>query len=146
MKIQEQIELPEPTTPGGSYKSVNIRGKIAYVAVQFPIRNGEYQFLGTLGITLSQEHGYEAMKLCALNVISQIEKHVGIENLEGLNEIDAYYVAHPDWDEAPKVVNGASDTFLEVLGAKGEHARSIFGVQKLPRNFCVGLKASFTLK
>ena len=34
------LELPEVSTPGGSYVSVNIRGNIAYIAIQFPILNG----------------------------------------------------------------------------------------------------------
>ncbi|MDO1501634.1 hypothetical protein Q2T40_15980 [Winogradskyella maritima] len=31
------LSLPKASAPGGSYKSVNIRGKVAYIAIQFPI-------------------------------------------------------------------------------------------------------------
>lgn len=139
-------ELPDITSPGGSYQSVNTRGKIAYIAIQFPIRNGEFLYLGRLGDELSTEDGYKAMELCALNVLAQIEHKIGFEKLDGINHLDAYFQAGEDWDDSPKVVNGASDLLVNVLGEKGQHSRAIFGVHKLPRNFSVGLTVTVTIK
>lgn len=140
------LELPNVSTPGGSYVSVNVRGNIAYVAIQFPILNEEYLYQGRLGDEVSTEEGYQAMELCALNVLAQIDKKVGFDRLVGLNHIDAYFQSGADWDDSPIVVNGASDLFAKVLEEKGQHTRAIFGVEKLPRNFSVGLTASFTIK
>lgn len=150
MNITERLEkyglvLPEISVPGGNYVSVNVRGKIAYVAIQFPILNEEFLFQGRLGDTLNTVEGIKAMELCALNVIAQIERKVGFENVLGLNHIDAYFQAFEKWDDSPEVVNGASDLFVNVLGEQGTHSRSIFGVESLPRDFSVGLKSSFTL-
>lgn len=142
---QLNFQLPEVSTPGGSYQSVNVRGGIAYVAIQFPIWNGEFRFQGKFGDNLTTEDGYKAAALCALNVIAQIEEKIGFEQVEGLNHIDVYYVGDGSWDEAPKAVNGASDLFAKVLVDKGKHSRAIFGVAHLPRNFSIGLTASFTL-
>lgn len=142
---QLQIQLPEVSTPGGSYVSVNIRGQIAYIAIQFPIRNGNYHYQGRLGEDISTDQGYQAMELCALNVLAQVNEKIGFDKIAGLNHIDAYFQSGQDWDESPLVVNGASDLFLKVLEEKGQHSRAIFGVEKLPRNFSVGLTASFTL-
>lgn len=141
-----KLELPEVSTPGGSYVSVNVRGNIAYVAIQFPIKNGDFFYQGRLGKELSTEDGYKAMEMCALNVLSQIDKKVGFEKVVGLNHMDVYFQAGENWDEAPKVVDGASDLFLKVLGEKGRHSRAIFGAQKLPFNFSVGLTTSFTIQ
>nr|WP_298926473.1 RidA family protein [uncultured Allomuricauda sp.] len=141
-----KLELPEVSTPGGSYVSVNIRGNIAYVAIQFPIKNGDFFYQGRLGKELSTEEGYKAMEMCALNVLAQIDKKVGFEKVVGLNHMDVYFQAGENWDEAPKVVDGASDLFLKVLGEQGRHSRAIFGVQKLPFNFSVGLTTSFTIQ
>ena len=140
------LELPEVSVPGGNYVSVNIRGNIAYVAIQFPIEDGSYLYQGRLGDKITTAEGYEAMKLSALNVIAQIEAKVGFDNVIGLNHIDAYFQAGKNWDESPEVVNGASDLFVNLLGDKGIHSRAIFGVDTLPRNFSVGLTASFTIK
>lgn len=140
------ITLPEASTPGGSYVSVNIRANIAYIAIQFPIRNEEFLFQGRLGLDISTEEGYEAMKLCALNVLAQVNEKIGFDQIIGLNHIDAYFQAADNWDDSPIVVNGASDIFKSILEEKGVHSRAIFGVEKLPRNFSVGLTATFTLK
>ncbi|MEO1023127.1 MAG: RidA family protein [Bacteroidota bacterium] len=145
-KLREQnLELPDVSTPGGSYQSVNVRGSVAYVAIQFPIRNGEFLYQGRLGDERTTEDGIKAMELSAVNVIAQIHSKIGFDRIEGLNHLDAYYTSVDGWDEAPVVVNGASDLFLNVLGEKGRHSRAIFGVHHLPRNFCVGLTTSFTL-
>lgn len=141
-----RYKLPNTSTPGGSYVSVNIRKNVAYIAIQFPILNEEYLFQGRLGTDLTTEDGYKAMELCALNVLAQMDKKVGFEKVIGLNHIDAYFQSAGNWDDSPIVVNGASDLFVKILEDKGEHSRAIFGVDKLPRNFSVGLTASFTIK
>jgi len=41
----------------------------------------------------------------------------------------------------PKVVNGASDTFVAVLGEKGKHSRSAVGTNALPLNVPVEIEA-----
>lgn len=141
-----QLELPDVSTPGGSYVSVNVRGNIAYVAIQFPIWNEAFKYQGRLGSDVSTEDGFKAMELCGLNVLAQVESKIGFDKLVGLNHIDAYYQSESDWDDAPKVVNGASDLFVNVLEDRGTHSRAIFGVHKLPRNFSVGLTATFTIQ
>jgi enamine deaminase RidA (YjgF/YER057c/UK114 family) len=151
MNIEEKLKafnlkLPKVTAPGGSYASVNIRANIAYVAIQFPILNGEFLYQGRLGKELTTDDGYKAMELCALNVLAQVDKKIGFDKVIGLNHIDAYFQADSDWDDSPKIVNGASDLFMKILGDKGIHARAIFGVHKLPRNFSVGLTTTFTIE
>ncbi len=140
------LELLEASTPGGAYTSVNVRGNIVYVAIQFPIKNGEYLYQGRLGDEITTEQGYRAMQFAALNVIIQVETKIGFDKIEGLNHIDAYYQSNDNWDDAPKVVDGASELFVNVLEEKGAHSRAIFGVHNLPRNFCVGLTTSFTIQ
>ena len=140
------LKLPEISTPGGSYVSVNVRANIAYIAIQFPILSEEYLYQGRLGKELTTEEGYKAMQLCALNVLAQVENKIGFDKIVGLNHMDAYFQSDANWDDSPIVVNGASDLFVKVLEDKGKHSRAIFGVEKLPRNFSVGLTASFTIE
>ncbi|MBP0905052.1 RidA family protein [Mariniflexile gromovii] len=139
------IQLPNIPEPGGNYKSVEIRGNVGYVAIQFPIHNGINCHQGKLGKELSTNDGYLAMRLCALNVLAQINQYVSYNKLEGLNHVFAYYRCSNEWDDGPLVVNGASDLFNEVLKDKGSHSRTLFGVCSLPRNFSVGLTATFTI-
>ncbi len=146
-KLQEwQLELPIPSTPGGSYSPVNIRGKVAYIAIQFPIINNALMYTGRFGENLTTEDGYKAMQQAALNVLSQVQDKIGFDKIEGLNHMDAYYQSGENWNEAPQVVDGASDLFLHLLGTKGTHSRAIFGVHKLYGNLSVGITCHFTLK
>lgn len=150
MTIQEKVSalgltLPELSKPGGNYIPLNIRGNIAYIAIQLPKQGNKFLYKGRVGEELTTEDGYKAMQLCALNVLAHIEHAIGLDNIVGLNHLDAYFQATPEWDEAPKIVDGASDLFVAVLGEKGRHSRGVFGVDKLPRNFAAGITCSFTI-
>ena len=46
----------------------------------------------------------------------------------------------PEFNEHPKVLNGLSDLFVEVLGERGRHARSAIGSNQLPFNCCVEIE------
>ena len=139
------ISFGEIPKPGGSYVAVNIRGNQAYVAIQLPIKDDKFYYIGRLGNDLTTEDGYEAAKMAATNVLLQINKFVGFDRLVGMNHADIYYQVYKDWDEGPRVADGASDLFLNVLGDKGQHTRAIIGVERLPRGFSVALVTSFTI-
>lgn len=139
------LELPIPTKPGGNYVSANIRNNIAFIAIQFPILNNQCLYQGKLGKELSTHDGYKALGICALNVLSQIATISSIDQLVGLNHLDIYFQAAAEWDEGPRLADGASDLFVQVLANKGRHSRAIFGVERLPRNFSVGLTATCTI-
>lgn len=145
-KLKEMgIEIVEPPKPGGSYSSVNIRGNIAYVAIQFPKKADQFYFTGRLGKELNLKEGYKAASLTANNVLMQIGKYVGFDSIAGLNHLDIYYQAYGPWDEAPQMADGASNLLTQVLGSQGNHSRSLVGVERLPKNFCIGIVSSFTL-
>ena len=144
--LKLNLEFPEVSVPGGNYVSVNLRGNIAYIAIQFPILNEKYLYQGRLGYDITTEEGYEAMKICALNVMALVDKYIGFDKIIGLNHLDAYFQSVSSWDDSPIIVNGASDLFVQLLEDKGRHSRAIFGVQNLPRNFCAGLTATLTVE
>lgn len=140
------ISFGEIPKPGGSYVAVNIRGNIAYVAIQLPIKDNKFYYIGRLGSDLTTEDGHEAAKMAATNVLLQINKFIGFDRLVGMNHADIYYQVYKDWDEGPRVADGASNLFLNVLGELGQHTRAIIGVERLPRGFSVALVTSFTIK
>jgi enamine deaminase RidA (YjgF/YER057c/UK114 family) len=45
----------------------------------------------------------------------------------------------------PEVINGASDTFVQVFGDAGKHARAAVGAGSLPRNVAVEVEAIFEI-
>ena len=54
--------------------------------------------------------------------------------------------AEPDFADHPKVINGCSDLFVEVLGDAGRHARSAIGVGSLPNRMMVEIEAIFLVR
>jgi len=46
----------------------------------------------------------------------------------------------PDFEDQPKVINGASDLLVELFGEKGKHARSAVGMNALPSNISVEIE------
>ena len=49
--------------------------------------------------------------------------------------------AVPTFGDHPKVINGCSDLFVNVLGDAGRHARSAVGMGSLPGNISVEIEA-----
>ncbi len=143
---KQGLSLPNAPKPGGHYESVRIVDKVAYVAIQFPFVNDKLAYQGRLGSNLTTQDGYHAAQLCALNVLSQINKYVGFDNILSLNMVEAYMLTVDEWDDFPKVLDGASELFLSILGDAGRHARALYGVHRLPMNCPIALTTSFTLK
>ncbi|MEP7257742.1 MAG: RidA family protein [Flavitalea sp.] len=139
-------DVNDVPSPGGAYVALNIRGTTATVAIQCPLDHKKLLYTGVLGKDITTDEGYQAAKICALNVLKQVNRYVQEDDLVGLNHVDIMYQCTQDWEDGPLVANGASDLFLEVLGEKGIHTRSISGVFRLPRQFCVAIVASFTVK
>lgn len=139
------IDLNDLPKPGGAYVAVNIRQSNGSVAIQLPISNGNFQYQGILGKDLTTEEGFRAARLCAINVVKQIATYADASRFEGINHVQIFYRCTEEWDEAPRVADGASLLLNEIFQEKGTHTRSIYAVSKLPRNFSVGLCVTFTM-
>jgi enamine deaminase RidA (YjgF/YER057c/UK114 family) len=48
--------------------------------------------------------------------------------------------AEPEFRDHPKVINGCSDLFVQVLGERGKHARSAVGMGSLPMGIPVEIE------
>lgn len=134
------VVLPVPPRPGGAYEPTTRCGNMLFVAAQFPIQDGSLRYCGRLGDDLSEEDGYAAARLAAINVLAQIHQALGgWERLRGLVRLDGYLQTTPDFGRHARVLDGASELFNEVLGEKGRHVRTICGQVSLPRNLPVEL-------
>jgi enamine deaminase RidA (YjgF/YER057c/UK114 family) len=139
------LALPTPPNPGGAYEAVHVQGGVAYVAIQFPVVNGEWRWRGRLGREISTRDGYEAARACAMNVLAQLQLRPGLDRIVGLNRVEASMLVADGWEEFAKVLDGASHLFLEVLGDRGRHARSLAGVARLPRDVPIALTVTATI-
>ena len=135
------VTLPDAPAPAANYVPAVLSGSTIYVSGQLPVgANGLVK--GTLGAGVSVEDGYEAAKLCAINILAQAKKAAGdLERIVRVVKISGFVASAPDFFDQPKVVNGASDFLAEALGEKGRHARSAVGVAALPLGAAVEVEA-----
>jgi enamine deaminase RidA (YjgF/YER057c/UK114 family) len=134
------LQLPAPPRAAGKYRPVMLAGGLLFVAGQIPLLDGEVRYKGRVGIELSEAEAGEAARLTALNVLAQIKAALdGFNRLVSLIRVEGYVSSSPDWTDQPRVLDYASDLFVEGLGDKGSHVRSAFGVHRLPLNASVEL-------
>jgi len=132
------IEIPTPPSPVGSYVPIIQEGGLAYLAGQDPLKDGKIQYIGKLGSEFSVEEGYEAAKLCAINLLAVLKAYLGdLARVRRIVKVVGYVNSAPGFNDQPAVVNGASDIFVQVFGDNGKHARSAIGVNELPGNIAV---------
>ncbi len=94
------------------------------------------------GADVSVEAGQAAAKLCALNILAQAKAALGsLERVKQVVKLTGFVNSAPGFGDHPKVVNGASDLMVEVLGDKGRHTRAAVGVSGLPLNSAVEVDA-----
>lgn len=147
-KLQEMgLSLPSAAAPAANYVPWTISGKIVHVSGQLPMRDGKVGVLGKLGQDVDIEAGQEAARLCALNLLAQLKAACGgdLEKATRCLRLGGFVNAAPDFTDHPKVINGASDLIVAVMGDGGRHARFAVGVAGLPFGAAVEVDATFEL-
>ena len=141
------LQLPSAPKPAGNYTAWVRAGNLLFLSGQFPIENGTLRYLGRVGAELSEQDGYAAARLAALNVLAQIHAALGsFDNFEQLVRVEGHVASAPGWSNAPKVPDGASDLFVEVLGERGRHTRSALTPASLPLNLAIELVVTAAIK
>lgn len=134
------LELSAPPRPAGNYQPWILQDSWLVLSGQFPIVNGELRYRGRVGTELTESQGREAAALAALNVLAQIRAALGgFGRLSTLLRVEGHVASAPDWNNAPRVLDGASDLFVAVLGDRGRHTRTAFTPPQLPLNLSVEL-------
>jgi len=137
-----KIELPKAAAPVANYVPAVQVGNILFVSGQVTFWNGELKYVGKVGKEVSLEDGRAAARLCALNVLAQAQAQLGsLDRVKRVAMVQGFVNAVPEFTDHPKVVNGASDLFVEVFGDAGKHARFAVGAGSLPVNVAVEVAA-----
>lgn len=137
--------MPEAATPVASYVQTRLVAigdgrSLLYVAGQI-CRDGADVMTGRCSDEVSVEEGNRRARLCGLGVLAQIDQAVGLDNVVELAQVVGFVRSHDGFTEQPGVVNGASDLFVEVFGARGKHTRAAVGTNALPLGATVEIAA-----
>ena len=140
------VKLPAAAKPGGNYVPAVVTGNLVFMAGQLPYRDGKIAVTGKLGAGVAVEQGYEAAKLCALNLLAQLKAEIGdLDRVRRCVRIGGFVNCTPDFADHPKVSNGASDLMALAFGDAGRHARTTVGMAALPAGASVEIEAVFEI-
>ena len=141
------IELPKPSAPAANYIPFVITGKLIYVSGQVPVINGKLNYVGTLGDNLSVDEGYQAARICGLNLISHVHIATGkqLNRVKHVIKLGGFVNSTTTFTDQPKVINGASDLMVQIFDNIGKHARFAVSAPSLPLGVSVEVDGIFEL-
>jgi len=135
------ISLPPPPKPVANYVPAVRVGNLLFVSGHGPYNDGKTLIIGKLGKELTVEQGYQTARNVALNCLASIRAAIGdLDRVKRVVKLLGMVNCTEDFKDQPKVINGASDLLVEVLGDAGKHARSAVGMQGLPNGIAVEIE------
>ena len=135
---EKGIELPEAVKPVANYVTSVRTGNLIFTSGHGPQKHIP---LGKVGKELTLEQGYEAARNTALCLISTLKDVLGdLDKVKRIVKLVGFVNCAEDFKDQPKVVNGASDLFVEIFGEKGKHSRSAVGMYQLPNGIPVEIE------
>jgi len=142
------ITLPTPVAAVANYVPYVLQGDMLVISGQITIENGEKKFIGRLGENISLEDGQKAARLCAINIIAQINAALNgdLGRVARIVRLGVFVNATSNFTDQSLVANGASDLMVEIFGDVGRHARAAVGVASLPGGVAVEVEAIVAVK
>jgi enamine deaminase RidA (YjgF/YER057c/UK114 family) len=145
------LVLPKAASPVANYVPFIRTGNLVIISGQICFgADGKLAdaHKGKLGAEISPEAGLAAARLCALNVLAQVQAAVGDldHGVVQCLRLGGFINAVPTFAGLAGIMNGASDLMVEILGDRGRHARSTVGVAELPLDAAVEVEAMFEVK
>ena len=142
------IEIPKPPDPVGAYVAYKKTSNLLFISGQISIDANGNITKGKLGKELSIDQGKAAAKLCAINIIAQAKKACDekLETIRNCIKLTGYVNSTNEFNDQPKVINGASEIISAVFGENGKHTRAAISANSLPLDAAVEIDAIFELK
>jgi enamine deaminase RidA (YjgF/YER057c/UK114 family) len=151
-KIEEKIKslninLPQPKAPVGAYVATKIVGKLLYISGQISIDENSKLITGKVGKDLNLEEGYKAAERCGLSIVAHVKNACegDLDKIKTCIKLTGYVNSTEDFEDQPKIINGASDIIAKIFEKKGDHTRAAVSVNSLPLGVAVEVDAIFEL-
>lgn len=141
------ITLPDAPAPAANYVPFVVTGSQVFISGQIS-QTPAGLTKGRLGADLSVEEGAAAARSCAISILAQLKKALGGDwsRLVRAVKLVGFVNSTPEFTDQPKVINGASDLLVAVLGDAGRHARSAVSAASLPLGVAVEIEAIFEIR
>lgn len=140
------LTLPDAPAPAANYVPYVHVGEFLHVSGQVS-SDADGLITGRLGDTMDVEAGAKAAERCALSLLAQVGAATGGDfgRLVRVVKLTAFVNSTADFGDQPKVVNGASDLLVALLGDAGRHARSAVSAAALPFGVAVEIEGIFQI-
>ena len=135
------VTLPPVSSPVATYVNAVQAGNLLYLSGKGPLSVDGKRPSGKLGRDFTIEQGYEHARTTGLDLIAVMKAELGsLERVKRIVKVLGMVNCMPDFTDPPKVINGASDLFVQVFGERGRHARSAVGLNSLPMGIPVEIE------
>jgi enamine deaminase RidA (YjgF/YER057c/UK114 family) len=136
------LDLTKNPNPMANYVPAVRSGNLLFVSGHVPPAAADgSRPTGKLGAEIDIDRGYQVAREVAVALLSTLKAELGsLDRVRRVVKLLGMVNATPDFNQHPRVVNGASDLLVEVFGERGKHARSAIGVGSLPANVPVEIE------
>ena len=141
------VTLPDAPAPAANYVPWVVDGDTVWVSGQISA-GPDGMITGKLGEDLDVTAGAAAARACAISLLAQVKVALGgdLDRLDRVLKLTGFVNSTPDFIDQPKVINGASDFLVEVLGDSGRHTRSAVSAASLPLGVAVEIEGIFKIR
>ena len=139
------VTLPKAPAPAAAYVQTRLvpiddGRSFLYIAGQVSA-DGDELLTGRCPDQVSVEEATRRARLCATRLLAQMEAAVGLDKVEAIAQLVGYVNSTPEFGDQPKVMNGASELLVQVLGDAGKHTRAALGINALPFSVTIEIMA-----
>ena len=140
----------EPGKPDFNYLPFKVHNGVIYLAGQLAKENGFLKNKGRVLEEISEPEASRQIKICAEHAFSWLK--IAAENnnseIDSILDLKVYVSCDKRLDGNSRLAAKASEVYIEKLGEKGKHPRSVLAVLRLPQNapVMIDLRASIKLK
>jgi len=136
------IDLGKVSSPVANYVNAVRTGNLLFLAGKGPRPDASGKRpSGKVGREYTAEQAYQHARTVGLDLLAVMRQELGsLDKVKRVVKVLGMVNAVPEFTDHPKVINGCSDLFVEVLGEAGKHARSAVGMGSLPMGIPVEIE------
>jgi len=141
------IDLGPVSAPVANYVNAVRTGNLLYLSGKGPRAVNGKRPQGKVGREYTAEEAYQHARTVGLDLLAVMKAELGsLDQVVRVVKLLGMVNAVPEFQDHPKVINGCSDLFVEVLGEAGKHARSAVGMGSLPMGIPVEIEVIVEVK
>ena len=141
------LVLPPVSAPAGNYATAVRSGSLLFISAKAPAAVDGKSPKGRLGREYSATEGYALARSACLDLLAVMKDKLGsLDTVAQVVDLQGALNAVADFEEHARVLDGASDLLVAVLGPAGIHARSVIGVSSLRNGLPLTLRVTVEVK